>query len=117
MFRKGQVIKYLNIGILVVLLMLVGCSAKSNIVTLANGQQAMKVKGKVVSIEVAPGTLVLKPGKGEELVVSFADSTVKMNFGSMGEIKKGKPLEVVYLFNNSGNQAVSIKKLQEASCN
>ena len=117
MFREAYMFRHLNIGIFVVLLVFVGCSAKSNIVTLSNGQQAMKVKGKVISIEVATGTLVLKPGKGEELMVSFADSTVKMNFGSMGEIKKGKPLEIVYLLNNPANKAVSIKKLQEASCN
>jgi len=40
-----------------------------------------------------------------------------MNFGTMEEIGKGKPLEVVYLVSSKANNAVSIKKLQEASCN
>ena len=117
MSNTAHLIKYLNFGILAFLLIIAGCIGKSNIVTLSNGQQAMKVKGKVVSIEVAAGVLVLKPGKGEEVIISFTDSTVKMNFGSMGEVRKGKPLEVIYLLNNPANPAVSIKKLQEASCN
>ena len=116
MFREALVMKYLVI-VFGILFFFAGCSAKSNIVTLSNGQQAMKVKGKVVSIGVETGMLVIKLAKGEELRVAFTDSTVKMNFGSMGEIQKGKPLEVVYLLNNPANPAVSIKKLQEASCN
>lgn len=117
MFRETKVLKYLNIVVCGLLVLLAGCSGKANIVTLADGQQATKVKGKVVSIAVETGVLVLKTGKGGEARVTFTDSTVKMNFGSMGEIEKGKPLEVVYLLNNPANPAVSIKKLQAASCN
>ena len=116
MFRKTHVLQEI-IVVFGILLILVGCAAKSNIVTLSNDQQAAKVKGKVVSIGFETGIMVLKTGRGEEVVFTYTDSTVKMNFGSMGEIKKGKPLEVVYLSSSNANNAVSIKKLQEASCN
>ncbi len=100
---------------LLVSLVMAGCVAKSNTVTLADGKQVLKVRGKVEIVEPDIGMLILD-GRGDTTTISFTDMVAMRGFDSMVDIKKGNPLEVVYLKDNLGNYAVSIKRLPAGCC-
>lgn len=100
---------------LLVTLAVGGCAVKSNTVTLADGRQAFKVRGKVGFVEPNIGVLVLEGRKGDSNI-SFTDKVGKRGFSSMADIRRGQPLEVIYLQDNLGNYAVSIKRLPDGSC-
>lgn len=117
MFDSGYHLgkKFGTAFLLLFLVALLGCSGMANSVALKNGHQGLKIRGKVETVESDIGLLILD-GKKDRITISFNDKVARHGFGSLAELKRGNPLEVLYWQDKLGNYAVSIKRLPDGSC-
>jgi hypothetical protein len=99
---------------LAMFLALAGCAA-SNTVTLEDGRQAYKTRGKTVEFSPEMGMLLISSA-GNRMPISVGEGVELKGFQKITDIKEGDSLKVVYVKDDLGNYAVSIGKLPAGSC-
>jgi len=114
--RSGY-LKFISLLIVATALLASGCvTAKSDLVVLSDGQEAIRVKGRVLKIAASPGIIELKTGGEGVLLISLSNNTLLTNLNSVVEIREDIPLEIVYSAENKINRAIAVRKLQEGQC-
>jgi hypothetical protein len=118
MKRQGGLL----IGVLLVvgLMMLAGCAAKTSIPPAAAdaGGLFATARGKVTRINRGASWFELKPKSGGALLtINYDATTTLLNFKGMIEITKEQPVEVTYMPGSEPvNRAISIRKLLPDEC-
>lgn len=75
----------------------------------------LTVKGKVQQISIAEGTMVVTPPKGDRVTLKFTPQTA-VKGGTLKEITKSQPVQVIYTVKDGQNSASSIEILPQGSC-
>ena len=98
-------------------LLVSGCfSTQSGSVGSENSHtNTLTVKGKVQTISLQEGIMVVSPPKGSRVTLKFTPQT-EVKGGSLNEIKRFEPVRVIYAVEGGENSAVSIEILPQGSC-
>jgi hypothetical protein len=79
-------------------------------------ENALFVKGRVQSIVHENNEIIIKPNKGDKVLVFYNESTAYSGFQQYDDIKEKRTIKVWYLPHDDKNKAVKIELLPEMGC-